>query len=53
MSEVTGFGIHKVFKQRVLKKYFGTIIFCRMSQDVVILRCWIAQVPQYIVFSLL
>jgi len=27
------------------QKYFGTIIFCRMTQDVGKLRCRIAQVP--------
>jgi hypothetical protein len=30
------------------QKYFGTINFCRMSQDVGKLRCRIAQVPLYI-----
>jgi hypothetical protein len=29
------------------QKYFGTIIFCRMSQDVGKFRCRIAQVPLY------
>ena len=29
------------------QKYFGTINFCRMSQDVRKLRCRIAQVPLY------
>jgi hypothetical protein len=30
-----------------LTKYFGTINFCQMSQDVGKLRCRIAQVPLY------
>jgi len=47
MSEVTGFRIYKVFN-RMLRKYFGTIHFCQMSQDVGKLGCWIAQVPLYI-----
>ena len=47
MSKVTVFGIHKVFKKRVLKKSLGTNNFCWMSQDVRKLRCQIAQVPLY------
>ena len=35
-----------------LQNYFGTINFCRMSQDVGKLRCRIAQVPVYIHFLL-
>jgi hypothetical protein len=31
---MTDFGIYKVFKQRVLKKYFVAMNFCRISQDV-------------------
>ena len=31
-----------------LQKYFGTVNFCRMSQDVGKLRCQIAKVPLYI-----
>ena len=30
------------------QKYFGTINFCRMSQDIGKLRCRSAQVPLYI-----
>jgi hypothetical protein len=35
------------------QKYFGTIKFCRMSQDVGKLRCQIAQVPLYIYLHVL
>jgi len=39
-------GIHRFYFRE--PKYFGTINFCQMSQDVGKLRCQIAQVPLYI-----
>jgi hypothetical protein len=41
---VQDFEILRVF----LERYFGTIIFCQMSQDVGKLRCLIAEVPLYL-----
>ena len=35
----------------IYQKYFGTIYFCRMSQDVGKLRCRIPQIPLYIILS--